>query len=156
MILRGKLPTRNVKENQPFEIWNLFNKIQNLTSKQFLLYSSSDFSLGLTMWAPRCHVLEQVKHQNEKHMVWMSKCHWDDCSWFLSVVYGMLKKKIPRWFPLSYLENEVMGVMPVFARTWKEAKFDGNAVFPRVSLPTQTTGPNSPWGETPSNKIHSI
>lgn len=93
MILRGKLPTRNVKENQPFEIWNLFNKIQNLTSKQFLLYSSSDFSLGLTMWVPRCHVLEQVRHRNEKHMVWMSKCHWDDCSWFLSVVYGMLKKK---------------------------------------------------------------
>lgn len=90
-----------MKESQPFEIWNLFNEIQNLTSKQFLLYSSSEFSLGLTMWAPRCCVLEQVKHRKEKHMVWMSKSHWGDCSCFLLAVYGsiyvygMLKKKIP-------------------------------------------------------------
>lgn len=79
-----------MKESQPFEIWSLFNEIQNLTSKQFLLYSSSEFSLGLTMWAPHCHGLEQVRNRNEKHMVWMSKCHWGDCSWFLLAVYGSI------------------------------------------------------------------
>lgn len=52
----------------------------------------------------------------------MSKCHWGDCSWFLLAVYGsiyvygMLKKN-PRLFPVSYLENEVMRIMPMFART---------------------------------------
>lgn len=76
------------------------------------------------MWVLLCHVLEQMMHQNEKYMVWRSKCHWDDCSWFLSVAYGTLKreKNIPdNSLPVNW-KNEIMGIIPVFTRTWRRGE----------------------------------
>lgn len=58
----------------------------------FCTVLTSHFWLGLKTRAPSCHVLEQTTHLNKKHMVWISKCHWDDRSWFLSVAYDTLNR----------------------------------------------------------------
>lgn len=103
----------------------------------------SDFWLGLKLWDPSYHVLEQVMHHNEKHMFgYGNTSGMSVVRWF---AYDTLKQ---RWVEFQDDSLPVIWKMKLWGSALclqgsdKEVSFDVKAVFPQVCPSKKPTGPN--------------
>ena len=49
---------------------------------------------------------------------WLLSVDFFSCLWYVT----QRGDKNPRWFPANYLENKILGTIPVFARIWQRGE----------------------------------